>query len=327
MTTPTPVSNPRIGSEQLLLTSTSRWSRRVFVIIITVLSLLVLVLGGISTYVGWCLTHPQRNPVNGDPGDLGLSYQNISFPSRIDHLKLSGWYLPAPQAKAIIIEAHGYRGNRCNDKAELPVAKGLVEKGFSVLMFDFRDSGSSEGSLVSVGDFEQRDLLGAVDYAKELGYQNIGIIGYSMGAAIAAIVAAQDKDIQAIVLDSPFADLKTYLDVNMSHWTGLPNIPFTPIILEGIPLLTGINPDRVSPIKAMERLKKEPILFIAGDVDRTIPMENSKQLFQAVDNPQDELWIVHGAIHVGGYIVQPIQYLQKVTDFFNQNLLAGLSKN
>jgi len=285
----TPESKVQTESGQVMEPATRYWGRRVFVVIIAVLSLLILVLGGISTYVGWSLTHPQRNPVKGDPGELGLSYQNISFPSRVDHLRLSGWYLPAPQAKAAIIVAHGYKGNRCNDKPELPVAQALVEKGFSVLMFDFRDSGLSDGSLVSVGDFEQRDLLGAVDYAKELGHQKIGVIGYSMGAATTAIVAAQDKDIQAIILDSPFADLKTYLEVNMPHWTGLPNIPFTSIILEEIPLLTGIDLERVSPIKAMESLKQEPILFIAGDADTTIPMENSKQLLQAVNNPKDEL--------------------------------------
>ncbi|MDP4126417.1 MAG: alpha/beta fold hydrolase [Bacillota bacterium] len=319
MTAPEPRLQTRF--EQVTETKTRSRGRRIIFVLIVVLSLLILVLGGISTYVGWGLTHPQRKLVKGDPGQLGLSYQTINFPSRFDKLKLSGWYLPAPQAKAIIIEAHGYNGNRCNDKPELPVAKALVEKGFSVLMFDFRDSGSSEGSLVSVGDFEQRDLLGAVDYAKELGYQKIGVIGYSMGAATSAIVAAQENDIQAIILDSPFADLKKYLEVNMPHWTGLPNFPFTPIIIEEIPLLTGINPERVSPIKAMESLTQKPILFIAGDADTTIPLENSKQLLEAVNNPKDELWIVHGAVHVGAYPVQPEQYLQKVTRFFNQSLV------
>lgn len=60
----------------------------------------------------------------------------------------------------------------------MPVAEALNQKEISVLMFDYRDTGSSEGSMVSVGDFEQNDLLGAIDYAQKLGYQKIGIIGY-----------------------------------------------------------------------------------------------------------------------------------------------------
>jgi len=296
------------------------WRKRLFLGLVGFVSLGVLGCLGISGFVGWNLTHPKRIPVVSKPSEFGLTYQDVIFSSREDNIKLSGWYIPAENSKAVVIQAHGYGGSRTKEKPSFPVTQALVQQGISVLMFDFRASGQSEGSLVSVGDFEQRDLQGAIDYVKQLGYEKIGIIGYSMGASTTAVVAANEADIKSVVLDSPFADLKEYLQVNMPIWTKLPNIPFTPLILREIPVITGIKPENVSPLREIEKFAKRPILFIAGDADDTIPMENSQILWEKVNNPNDEFWVVPGAKHVGAYSVLPDQYLEKVTKFFVSSL-------
>ena len=297
------------------------WRKRLLIGCSGLVSLLVLGCMGISGYVGWNLTHPNRKPVVSNPSEFGLTYQNVKFSSQNDNVNLAGWYIPAENSKAIVIQAHGYGGSRTKEEPSLPLTEALVKKGISVLMFDFRASGESEGSLVSVGDFEQRDLLGAFNYVKSLGYQNIGIIGYSMGASTTAVVAANEAGIKSVVLDSPFADLNEYLQVNMPLWTKLPNFPFTPLILHEIPIITGIKPENVSPYHEMEKFKERPVLFIAGDADETIPMENSKELWEKVNNLNDEFWVVPGAKHVGSYSVVPDQYLAKVTTFFVSSLL------
>jgi dipeptidyl aminopeptidase/acylaminoacyl peptidase len=275
---------------------------------------------GISGYVGWNLTHPERKAVVSNPGEFGLEYQDVNFLSRQDRVKLSGWYIPSEDSKAIVIQAHGYGGSRTKEKPSLPLTQALVQKGISVLMFDFRASGESEGSLVSIGDSEQRDLKGAIDYVNSLGYTNIGIIGYSMGASTTAVVAANEVEINSVVLDSPFADLTDYLKVNMPVWTNLPNILFTSLILHEIPIITRINPENVSPLREIEKFNNRPILFIAGNADDTIPMENSKILWEKANNPKNEFWIVPGAKHVGAYSIVPDQYLEKVSNFFVKSL-------
>lgn len=306
---------------QIIIGKKKLWRKRLLLGFIGLVSLVVLGCMGISGYVGWNLTHPIRKPVVSNPSEFGLAYQDVKFSSREDNVKVSGWYIPAENSKAIVIQAHGYGGSRTKEKPSFPVTQALVQKGISVLMFDFRASGESEGSLVSVGDFEQRDLQGAIDYVKRLGYQNIGIIGYSMGASTTAVVAANEAEIKSVVLDSPFADLTEYLQVNMPVWTKLPNIPFTSLILHEIPVMTGIKPENVSPLRGMAKFEKRPVLFIAGDADDTIPMENSKELWEKVNNSKDEFWVVPGAKHVGAYSVMPDQYLEKVTKFFVGSLL------
>ena len=306
---------------QIIRGKKNPWRNRLLIGFLKLAILSVLGCIVISGLVGWYLTHPIRVAVVGNPSEFGLKYQDVKFSSREDNVRLSGWYIPAENSKAIVIQVHGYEGSRTQEKPSFPVSQALVKKGISVLMFDLRASGESEGSLVSVGDFEQRDLLGALDYVKSLGYQNIGIIGYSMGASTTAVVAANEASIKSVVLDSPFADLKEYLQVNMPVWTKLPNIPFTPLILYEIPIITGIKPENVSPLHEMEKFKERPVLFIAGDADDTIPMENSKRLWEKVNNPKDEFWVVPGAKHVGAYSVAPEQYLDRVNKFFASSLL------
>src|SRR5205807_2673244 len=52
-----------------------------------------------------------------------------------------------------------------------------------VLTFDFRGHGRS-GGLSTLGDREIRDLDVVVAYARELGYQRVAAVGFSMGASI-----------------------------------------------------------------------------------------------------------------------------------------------
>ena len=51
------------------------------------------------------------------------------------------------------------------------------------MTFDFRGHGRS-GGLSTMGDREIQDLNVAVAYARELGYQRIAAVGFSMGASV-----------------------------------------------------------------------------------------------------------------------------------------------
>ncbi|GMA59584.1 S9 family peptidase [Alicyclobacillus fastidiosus] len=287
-------------------------------------TVIVLFLGTmtVSYIVGFKLTHPTPKPVTETPGAIRLPYQNIHFPSRIDKLSLSGWLIPAAsRTNRVVIEAHGYRENRILDHPSLPTAKALHDAGFSVILFDFRDEGDSPGKEVSVGEYEVRDLLGAVDYAKSLGYSNIGIIGYSMGASTALEATAEDTDVKATVADSPFADLQTYLDSNMTVWTHLPAFPFNDEIFWEMKHFFQLDPAKADPLKDLASAKPRPILLIAGEADTTIPMQNSEELYRELQrDPDDSLWLVPGAKHVGAYDVEPATYEQRVTQFFTKYL-------
>lgn len=277
---------------------------------------------GVSYYVGSKLIHPKRIPVTATPAKYHLNYHSILFPSRVDDLMIHGWIIPADSSNGrIVIESHGYGRNRSAFDAALPTADALHKAGFSVIMFDYRAEGNSPGKIVSVGEFETRDLIGAVDYAKKLGYKKIGVIGYSMGAATAIEAAEKDTSILAVIADSPFANLQTYLKKNLSKWSGLPNWPFTPQILWEMKVFHGLDASKVNPAKSLQHWKPRPLLLIAGTADKEIPMSNSVQLYNIVkSDTNDKIWIVKGARHVKAWDVNHNKYDQKITGFFKEYL-------
>lgn len=74
------------------------------------------------------------------------------------------------------------------------LAATLVAEGYSVLAFNFRGYGKSEGSGYSV----DIDTLAAIDHAFELGAERVFLIGASMGGT-GVIAAAAQREIAGIV--------------------------------------------------------------------------------------------------------------------------------
>lgn len=288
--------------------------------IVPVLVLAALV--GISIKVGWGLSHPAKLKVTMPVMAQGLKIENVAFTSREDKLQLKGWFIPAPASQKTVIFVHGYGKNRLQeDVPAIAIARELVAKGCNVLLFDLRNSGESQGELTSVGQFEKRDLLGAIDYIKSRGAQgkHIGLLGFSMGGATSVLAAAEAKEVEALVVDSSFADLSAYLKENLPVWSNLPDFPFTRMIMTLMPPVTGINPEEVSPLKAVSQMKT-PVYFIHGRADTTTPYKDSEQLYQAAASPDKELWLVDGAVHVKSYQIQPKEYIKRVTAFFDKHL-------
>lgn len=277
---------------------------------------------GLSCYVGSQLIHPPRKAITHTPSDWHLNYTNISFPSKTDSTILRGWLIPADSSSGrLVIEAHGYKDNRSDIDAALPVADALHNAHIAAILFDFRASGISGGSTVTVGLNETGDLLGAVKYARLKGYDHIGIIGYSMGASTALMATADDNQIEATIADSPFANLQHYLRSHLPVWSGLPAWPFTGEIIWEIRTFDGLDPSKVDPDDKLRTWSPRPLMLIAGTADQKIPYQNSLRLYHIIQNdPADTLWLVPGARHVGAYKVDQKIYLHKVTSFFTRNL-------
>src|SRR5207247_5020959 len=98
----------------------------------------------------------------------------------------------------------------------------IVEAGISVLRIDLRGHGSSSAARLSYGAAERHDVLGAVDWLLERGYDagRIGVLGASMGASTALLACAEETAIGALVADSPFADFGTMIERQYRRLSG-----------------------------------------------------------------------------------------------------------
>jgi fermentation-respiration switch protein FrsA (DUF1100 family) len=294
-----------------------KWLRVGLSIVLAVVVIFV----GISAYMGYTLTRVQRVPLTENPSVKGLAYEDVAFPSMDKDLTLRGWFLPGNATYPAIIMVHGNGYNRDDPTiGTLDIAAQLVESGYSVLMFDLRGYGESDGSRVGGGYLEKRDLEGAVAYVKSRGFDRVGVIGFSLGAVTALLAAAEDQDINAVVSDSSFADLNDIMKPEFEKRThGAPLIFLRPILFM-IKVLYGVDFAAIRPVAVVSEISPRPILFIHGSLDATIPVSHASRLFEAAQNPQDELWIVPEAGHTQAYKMRPAEYMQKVTDFFGAAL-------
>jgi pimeloyl-ACP methyl ester carboxylesterase len=99
-------------------------------------------------------------------------------------------------------------GNSSCRLGALEIVGHAIPAGFSVFALDFSGSGLSDGKYVSLGYHEKTDIATVVEYLRKSN-DTSGIIlwGRSMGAVASCLYAENDPNIQALVLDSPFASL------------------------------------------------------------------------------------------------------------------------
>ncbi|WNR46505.1 alpha/beta hydrolase [Paenibacillus roseipurpureus] len=297
--------------------------RLVIVLVLLIVCLVLIV--GVSTYVGWQLTHPKRKPVDDSPENYQLAHKDVKFLSRKEDVMLDGWYLESPYApsgpKAMtVIFSHGYAGTRLEKGVPaLALAEAIVKAGHHVLMFDFRNSGLSEGTTTTIGLLEKEDIHGAIDWVRSEtdGVATICLLGFSMGGTASLLAAAEDKSIAGVITDSAFSQLGPYLKANLPVWSKLPRYPFTPLILTILPRLIGVNPDEVDALTALEEIAPRPVLFIHSEDDSAIPASNSIEMYKRF--PDDfELWVTTKADHVGTFQLQSEAYIKRVLNFITK---------
>ena len=269
---------------------------------------------GLSVYGARAAMEIPRLPLNDSPASVGLNYEDVAFTSRVDSVLLKGWFIPSENGSVIVI-VHGGFQNRVDYNVDtLGLARDLAHKGFSLLLFDLRGRGESEGKGLSLSNIE-RDIGGAVDYLKHRGYsaESISIIGFCSGAASAVIFASQEN-IGALVLDGCFARVASMFKTQAAL-RGIPGFLvdfFTPGVFLMAKLLYGYK--MVNPVDVVATVAC-PILFIHEERDNTIPVEDAYRLFQASGSTENELWIVPDAEHSQAYRTFPSRYVEKVASF------------
>ncbi len=250
------------------------------------------------------------------PWELGVSYEQITLHTP-DGLKLRGWWLPQPAAQSVVIGCHGHIGGKHD---LLGIGTGLWRAGHNVLLFDFRGRGESDPWPNTLVSREVDDLLTAIAFVQQrLPGGRIGVIGFSMGAAVTILAAAQQPDVLAVVADSSFTSARDLIGEHMRQILRVP--PGTLVALTDVlnERRHGYRLSHVRPIDAIRQIAPRPVLIIHGGGDTLIRPAHAHRLFAAACQPK-ELWICPDCEHCGAYFADRHRYVARVAAFFGRHL-------
>lgn len=224
-----------------------------------------------------------------------------------------------PMVTPCLVYLHSNLGSRVD---ALRIRDLALQRGFSVLAFDFSGSGLSDGIFVTMGWNEAKDFYAVLQRLEDdASVQEICVFAHSMGtfpaivnvATRALVVAdkklresidallpsdlrstnvnAMSKPIRGMVLDGAYSSMDTLTRELMEsvQEEGF-QIP-TPImklacsvVQQSVKKRAEVNLDRLKPI-AFVRACSIPALFITGTRDRYVASHHSEELADKYDGP------------------------------------------
>jgi fermentation-respiration switch protein FrsA (DUF1100 family) len=240
-----------------------------------------------------------------------LHAQKVSFLTS-DGIRLQGYLVLRKGAKRNLLICHGYRSAK-----EMLIDFADMFQRSNLLFFDFRAHGQSEGDLVTLGYNEKKDVLSALNFlqtderTKKLPIFGIGV---SMGGVALLAAAAEKPVFKGLVIDSAFARLEDQIAYAFYQRTGLPKYPFLIVTRFLFELLTHIRVREVSVLDYVRNISI-PILFIHAENDTEVPLEGSKELYEAATEKKD-LWIEGPCKHATICLEYRDEYEKRVNTFF-----------
>jgi uncharacterized protein len=277
---------------------------------------------GISLWVANAVTRVDRLPLDPPATTIAPTHEDVAFRSR-DGLVLKGWWFPVSGADRAIVIVHGRARNRVNSSFHpAEISRMLLGHRYSVLLFDLRAHGESEGTRYTLGVEEPRDILAAIDLAASkahLDRARVAIIGESLGGGSALMTVQADPSVGPVITDSAFADGNTVVMESATKYTNLPAW-FTPGIVLTSRVFLGLDISKVKPARVVAEHPERPFLFIQCVNDDTVLVHHGLDLRAASTNPGTQLWLVPDCNHVQAYITHPAEWEQHVIAFLDRQL-------
>ncbi len=284
------------------------------------LILLIAALLVFSYRQAWSLTHPPRRPLTRTPTDLGIPFEEITFPTE-DGLTLSGWYIPARNGRTLIA-CHGIYDNR---EQFLEPACALARHGYGFLIYDARAHGKSGGTLSTYGYHEVKDVAAAVRYLQtrpDVDASQLGIMGNSLGGITAIRAAARIPKLRVIVSESAFADFARDIRSAFTRFTHLPAFPFASLVIFWGQRLAKIDLKDIRPVRDISALAPRPILLISDLADEIVEEPLDGELLYANAGEPKALWQIPECHHVQAWAMFPEEYERRVVTFLDTSFAA-----
>jgi pimeloyl-ACP methyl ester carboxylesterase len=206
------------------------------------------------------------------PESLGLeaSEWSVSRPGA----SLPVWDIRIRESGPTVVLVHGWGRSRVDSLARIGPFLGLAAR---LVLPDLRGHGDATGSTRLGDAVEAADIAAVLDALGD-GGRKVVLAGHSMGATLAIRAAVADRSgrVAAVVAIAPYDTVRTPLRCRLIA-RECPAGPFVPATLATLATL-GIG--RPSTLAAAGSLAK-PLLVVAGDRDRVVPIDESRRIAEA----------------------------------------------
>ena len=149
--------------------------------------------------------HPMTYPQGyWEPQTMGVVVEDVDFLAG-DGVKLHGWYVHSPDAKATLLWFHGNAGNITHRLENIKMLQALK---LNIFIFDYRGYGKSGGQPDEKGIY--LDSQAAYDFVtkeKNIAPEKLILFGRSLGGVFAVDVAANNPA-AGLILESVFTTAK-----------------------------------------------------------------------------------------------------------------------
>ncbi|MDP3890204.1 alpha/beta hydrolase [Nocardioides sp.] len=256
-----------------------RWPRRVRVMLV-LMAVTLLVGGGMFALQRQLVFFPDAT-APGRAASAVPGAEDVRLTTS-DGLELTAWFVPPdPETdrELVVLYAPGNGGNRASRAG---VASELSDRGFGVLLLDYRGYGGNPGSPSEEG--LAADALAAAEELEARGHrpEQTIYVGESLGTGVVArLLATREaagRSPAGVLLRSPFPDLA---EVGAHHYPWLP--------------VRTLLRDRFEVTEHL-RSSQVPVSVVHGDADSVVPSRLSAQVAAAVPHLVEEL-VLAGVDH------------------------------
>ncbi|HXV28222.1 MAG TPA: alpha/beta hydrolase [bacterium] len=207
------------------------------------------------------------------PEQYGLNWEDV-FIQTEDQVKIHGWYLDAPLEKGVILFFHGNAGNI---SGRLFKAKGWIDRGYSVLLIDYRGYGKSEKKIEHGKDIlvDAQAAFRWLTEVRKISPEKLVLYGESIGTYPALQLATANR-VGGVVLEAPFT---SFYELAHTHYPFVPKVFLKDFEFSNIDIISQIN---------------SPLFILHGDRDEICPYRMSEELFKIAPEPKELFTIPQG---------------------------------
>lgn len=278
----------------------------------------------ICYFLAGTIIHLNRQPIPKNPKNYGMNFENIEFRTS-DGVKIKGWLIPGSLKKLVVMTHVGgltkygstvkYKDltKLYNKEIEfLLTARHLHEKGYWVLMFDFRNHGESDADpnrgIAGVGLEEYQDVVAAMDYIlrrNELKDMSVGFVSFCMGANSTIIAMSKVpkafKNVKCLFAVQPISMEVFIRNYARQLLTSVGARLLLPMVKQFI-VWRGAHPlGEMSPREYVKDLKV-PTIYVQARNDPWAEMSDIQAFYEGTpDNPKDFFWIENTAHRFESY--------------------------